>query len=375
MDERIYQIALSQLSGIGPVLSRKLLTHCGSASAVFAEKPDLLRKISGFGAAKISLLRDKSVLKRAEVELRFIEQHKLQLVFIDDTDFPDRLRQCYDSPILLYHCGNTDLNAPRIVSIVGTREPSGYGRELCEQLVADLAAYNVLVVSGLAYGIDAIAHRVSIEHNVKTLGVLAHGLDQIYPFAHRALARKMVESGGLLTDFPSNTKPDRENFPMRNRIVAGLSDAVIVVESGVSGGSLITAEYANNYNRDVFAFPGRVGDDRSAGCLQLIRNHKAALITSAADMAVAMSWDNGSQVKLKAEVRPDVSSLEPQEAHVVESLNGSGELHLLEISRKTNLCTDTVMNVMAGLEFTGWIRSLPGQYYKLNNYATVKAVC
>ncbi|MGL5890262.1 MAG: DNA-processing protein DprA, partial [Bacteroidia bacterium] len=171
MDERIYQIALSQLSGIGPVLSRKLLTYCGSASAVFSEKPDLLRKISGFGAAKISMLRDKSVFKRAETELRFIEQHKLQMVFIDDADFPNRLQHCYDSPIVLYHCGNTDLNASRIVSIVGTREPSGYGRDLCEQLVADLAPYNVLVVSGLAYGVDAIAHRAAIDNNVKTLGV------------------------------------------------------------------------------------------------------------------------------------------------------------------------------------------------------------
>jgi DNA processing protein len=375
MDERIYQIALSQLSGIGPVLSRKLLTHCGSASAVFAEKPDLLRKISGFGAAKISLLRDKAIFKRAEAELRFIEQHKLQMVFIGENDFPHRLMHCYDSPILLYHCGNTDLNAPRIVSIIGTREPSGYGRDLCEKLVADLAAYNVLVVSGLAYGIDAIAHRTAIECKVKTLGVLAHGLDQIYPFAHRALARRMVESGGLLTDFPSNTKPDRENFPMRNRIVAGLADAVIVVESGETGGSLITAEYANNYNRDVFAFPGRVGDERSAGCLKLIRNHKAALITSAEDIANLMSWDAGSQAKLKAEILPDVSNLEPQEAHVVQLMNGSGELHLLEISRKANLCTDTVLNVMTGLEFTGWIRSLPGQYYKLNGFSAVRAVC
>ncbi|MGL5888508.1 MAG: DNA-processing protein DprA [Bacteroidia bacterium] len=367
MDERIYQIALSQLSGIGPVLSRKLLTYCGSASAVFSEKPDLLRKISGFGAAKISMLRDKSVFKRAEAELRFIEQHKLQMVFIDDADFPSRLQHCYDSPIVLYHCGNTDLNASRIVSIVGTREPSGYGRDLCEQLVADLAAYNVLVVSGLAYGVDAIAHRAAIENNVKTLGVLAHGLDQIYPFAHRALARKMVESGGLLTDFPSNTKPDRENFPMRNRIVAGLSDAVVVVESGVSGGSLITAEYANNYNRDVFAFPGRVGDERSAGCLKLIRNHKAALITSAADLALSMNWETGTQTVLKADIQPAIHQLETAEASIVELLNGQGEVHISALTSKVNMCHIRLLDVMTSLEMNGWVKSIPGNYYRLLN--------
>lgn len=376
MDERIYQIALSQLQGIGPVLSRKLLAHCGSASAIFTEKPGFLTKISGLGAAKVALLKDSSVMKKAELELRFVDQHKLQLLFIDDANFPERLRHCYDSPVLLYHCGNTNFNSSRIVSIVGTRVPTNYGRDLCEQLVYDLSAYNVLVVSGLAYGIDAIAHRSAIDNHMQTVGVLAHGLDLIYPYAHRAMARRMVESGGLVTDFPSNTKPDRENFPMRNRIVAGLSDATVVIESGVSGGSMITAEYANNYNRDVFAFPGKVNDERSAGCLQLIRQHKAALITSAKDLAMAMNWETGSQPELKAESKVELADLEPKEAQVVEVLNGKGELHLLEISQKVNVCSDSLMNVIAGLEFAGLIRSLPGQYYKLSSYNYCsRAVC
>ncbi|MCU0432246.1 MAG: DNA-processing protein DprA [Bacteroidia bacterium] len=365
MDERIYQIALTQLTGIGPVLAKKLLTHCGTASAVFLEKPDLLRKISRIGANKLSQLSDKSILKRAEEELRFTERHKLQVLFIDDAHYPERLRHCHDAPLLLYHCGNTNLNAKRIVSIVGTRSPSEYGKELCMQFVKDLAQYNVLIVSGLAYGIDAIAHKMALEQNIPTLGVLAHGLDQIYPYAHRGLARQMTESGGLLTDFPSQTKPDRENFPMRNRIVAGLSDAVIVVESGVTGGSLITTEFANNYNRDVFAFPGRANDEKSAGCLRLIKGHKAALITSAADVALGMNWESGVQTTLAVEVKPEIEKLEVEEATVVGLLNGRGEVHISDLTTGVNLCHEHLLDIMASLELNGWVKSIPGNYYRL----------
>jgi DNA processing protein len=366
MDERIYQIALTQLSGIGPVLARKLLTHCGSASAVFLEKPDLLRKISRLGASKISQLSDKSILARAEEELQFTARHKLQVLFIDDPAYPERLRHCHDAPVMLYHCGNTNLNAPRIVSIVGTRTPDDYGKELCAQLVRDLAPYNILVVSGLAYGIDAIAHRTALGLGIPTLGVLAHGLDQIYPYAHRGLAREMTDQGGLLTDFPSRTKPDRENFPMRNRIVAGLSDVVIVIESGITGGSMITAEFANNYNRDVFAFPGRVLDEKSAGCLKLIKTHKAALITSAADVIASMSWETGAQTQLTAQYKPGKDSLETTEAAIVDLLNGQGEVHISKLTAKVNLCYDGLLDVMAALELNGWVKSIPGNYYKLH---------
>lgn len=365
MDERIYQIALTQLTGIGPVLARKLLTHCGSASAVFLEKPDLLRKISRLAASKISQLSDKAILARAEEELLFTERHKLQVLFIDNPAYPDRLRHCHDAPVMLYHCGNTNLNSTRIVSIVGTRTPSDAGKELCTQVVKDLAAYNVLIVSGLAYGIDAIAHRTALEQGIPTLGVLAHGLDQIYPYAHRGLAREMTEKGGLLTDYPSRTKPDRENFPMRNRIVAGLSDAVIVIESGLTGGSLITTEFANNYNRDVFAFPGRVQDEKSAGCLKLIKNHKAALITSAADVVHSMNWEPGQQIQLKALDKPVMETLETTEATIVELLNGRGEVHISTLTEKVNMCRDHLVDVMTSLEMNGWVKSIPGNYYKL----------
>jgi DNA processing protein len=369
MDERIYQIALTQLTGIGPVLARKLLTHCGSASAVFLEKPDLLRKISRLGASKISQLSNKAILARAEEELLFTERHKLQVLFIDNPAYPDRLRHCHDAPVILYHCGNTNLNTSRIVSIVGTRTPSEYGKELCTQVVKDLAGYNVLIVSGLAYGIDAIAHKTALELGIPTLGVLAHGLDQIYPYAHRGLAREMTDNGGLLTDYPSRTKPDRENFPMRNRIVAGLSDAVIVIESGLTGGSLITTEFANNYNRDVFAFPGRVQDEKSAGCLKLIKNHKAALITCASDIITSMNWENGSQLKLTVELKHEVNDLEPSAVKVVNALNGQGELHISDLTQKVDLCHDRLMEAIATLEITGLIRAVPGNYYRLQNNA------
>ncbi|MCA6363202.1 MAG: DNA-protecting protein DprA [Bacteroidetes bacterium] len=365
MDERIYQIALTQLSGIGPVMARKLLTHCGSASAVFLEKPVLLRKISRLGASKILQLSDKSILARAEEELLFTERHKLQVLFIDDPAYPERMRHCHDAPVMLYHCGNTNLNAPRIVSIVGTRTPSEYGKELCAQTVKDLAAYNVLIVSGLAYGIDAIAHKTALASGIPTLGVLAHGLDQIYPYAHRGLAREMTDHGGLLTDFPSRTKPDRENFPMRNRIVAGLSDAVIVIESGLTGGSMITAEFANNYNRDVFAFPGRVHDEKSAGCLKLIKTHKAALISSAADLITSMNWEAGAQTQLSALLKPEKDNLETTEAAIVDLLHGQGEVHISTLTANVNLCYDGLLDVMASLELNGWVKSVPGNYYKL----------
>src|SRR3954464_1941492 len=265
-DHLKYEIALTLIPNIGDILAKKLLAYCGSAEQVFKEKRSTLEKIPGIGSIYARGILNHSIFDRAEEEIQFISDHNIQAIFYQDAAYPKRLIYCEDSPILLYFKGETNLNTEKVISIVGTREATEYGKTLCDQLIRDLSGYPVLIVSGLAHGIDAYAHRSALDHQLSTVCVLAHGLDKIYPAINRQLANKMLESGGWLSDFMSGTKADRENFPSRNRIVAGISDATIVIESKAKGGSLITAEIANSYNRDVFAFPGRVDDPYSAGC-------------------------------------------------------------------------------------------------------------
>lgn len=366
-DERLYQIALHQISGIGPILYRRLIHHCGSASQVFREKKSVLEQIPGIGAVTASLLKNRSaVLKRAEQELEFVQGHAIQILFLNDTGYPERLRHCYDAPPLLYYKGNADLNHKRIISIVGTRMPSAEGAILCAQLVEALAIYDVLVISGLAFGVDTLAHQTALKVGLPTIGVLAHGLDKLYPGANRSLAKKMLCNGGLLSDYASGTIPDKENFPMRNRIVAGLADATLVVESGLKGGSLITAEYANNYNRDVFALPGRVTDERSAGCLQLIRTHKAGLISSAAEIAMAMNWENGVQLSIQNQGAAGDLKLDPEEERIIMLMKGRAQQHMEEIAGQLQTSSSALTSALMNLEFSGLVKSLPGGYYRLN---------
>jgi DNA processing protein len=368
-DERLYQIALGQISGIGPVLYRRLVHHCGSASAVFNEKSKLLEQIPGVGTFTASLLKDKYVLQCAERELAFIEKHTIQLLFFEDKSYPHRLLHCYDAPPLLYYRGNADLNHRHIISIVGTRKPSQEGMLLCAQLVEGLAQYDVLVVSGLAFGIDTIAHRTAVEMKIPTVGVLAHGLDKLYPEANRSLAKRMLRNGGLLSDYPSGTIPDKENFPMRNRIVAGISDAILVVESGLKGGSLITAEYGNNYNRDVFALPGRITDEKSTGCLQLIRANKAALVSSATEIAQVMNWTAGTQVPMQAVDMTTGVQLDPDEKQVLDMMRGQIHKHVDEIAMSLHRPPLLIGSLLMNLEFNGLVRSMPGGFYRLNGCA------
>ena len=292
-----HKIALTFIKNIGPTLAKSLLAYFGSAEDIFKASSAKLIKVPGIGEKTINQLDFDEALKKAEKELIYVEKQGIEVIFYTDSKYPKRLKNCGDSPILLYAKGTMDLNPPHIISIVGTRNATDYGRQLCKQLIEELQQYNVLIVSGLALGIDVAAHKECVRLGMPTVGVLGHGLDRLYPSQNRVTADRMLENGGLLSEYPSGTIPDRENFPQRNRIVAGIADATVVVEAGIKGGALITAEIANSYNRDVFAFPGRLGDDFSEGCNFLIRNHKAGLLTCVADLAFSLGWEKTDHAK------------------------------------------------------------------------------
>ncbi|HPS63874.1 MAG TPA: DNA-processing protein DprA, partial [Bacteroidales bacterium] len=306
----------------------------------------------------------RDILARAGEEVAFLEKFRIKSLFFRDRDYPHRLKNCHDAPVMLYYKGVADLNAPRVIGIVGTRNATAYGKDVTRKFVEDLVDYNVLVVSGLAYGIDGCAHRQAVASGLATVGVLGHGLDTIYPWAHKPLAEKMVTQGGLLTEFLSRTKPDRNNFPMRNRIIAGLCDAVVVVEAGVTGGALITAEIANTYNRDVFAVPGRVTDPVSEGTNTLIRTNRAALIQKAGDIAYLMGWnDEGKPVF--APQKKIFIELTREEERIVELLRPEGTLGIDELSVRLDIPMSRVSASLLNLEFEGVVKCLPGKRYSL----------
>jgi DNA processing protein len=362
----IYSIALSLFPRIGSVNSRRLVAYLGSLNAVFEATPKTLKDIPGIGEGLIKTVienRDE-VLKRAEKEINFIRKYDLRTFFYLDREFPRRLAQCDDAPVILFQKGNIGLNHPKIISVVGTRNATDYGRQMTEELIAGLsgASIDVLVVSGLAFGIDAAAHKSALKHRLPTLGVVGHGLDKMYPSEHTNLAREMVMAGGgVLSDFTSCSKIDPGNFPRRNRIIAGLSDCTIVVESGAKGGALVTADIANSYNRDVFAYPGRTGDTFSKGCNDLIRKNKAALIESADDLIDFMGWEANAQ-PLQQVLMIDLSEDEQQ----IVNLLKSNEIITTDIaSRELNMSVQTINSFMLNLEFKGVLKSLPGNRFKL----------
>ena len=289
-NDLLYRIALPLVPNIGDVHAKALINIYGDAGSVFKARKKDLENIEGIGTIRAKSIKDYNSFQSSEDEIKFIEKYKIDPLFITDKNYPQRLLNCYDSPLLLYYRGTANLNCTRIVSIVGTRNNSDYGKAVTEKLVEDLATENILIISGLAFGIDTIAHKSALKNNLPTVGVLAHGLDMIYPAQNKSLARQMTEKGGLLTDFRSNTNPDKQNFPRRNRIVAGICDALVVIESSAKGGSLITASLGNGYNKDVFAIPGRANDTKSEGCNYLIKNNKASLITGAGDLVEMMLW-------------------------------------------------------------------------------------
>ena len=361
----LYKIAITLIPEIGDIVGKKLVSYCGSVEAVFREKKNFLMKIPGVGTHLANCIVNQNVLKRAEKEIKFIEKFKITPLFYLDKNYPQRLKHCADNPIMLYYKGNADLNSQKIISIVGTRNATEYGKELCNTFIRDVSEMDILIVSGLAYGIDANAHKAALDNNLKTVGILAHGLDRIYPHLNKPLAGKMLNNGGLLTEFISNTNPDRENFPKRNRIVAGISDAVIVIESALKGGALITADIANSYNRDVFAFPGKIGDKYSEGTNNFIKTNRAALIQSAKDLKYIMRWeenDNKSNIPKQHKLFVDLS---PEEKTLVEILKIEGETGFDKLYLKSKLNMSKVAASLLNLEFEGVVKVLPGKVYKL----------
>ena len=365
-NERLYLMALTGLKGVGDVLSRQLLQFFGSAEEVFKANRLMLEKTPGIGAYTAENIDNarQEALQRAEKEMSFIEKNKIMIYAITDDNYPKRLKECQDAPVVFYYRGKADLNAAKIISVVGTRRMTEYGRKLTEQLIKQLAEMfpDLVVVSGLAYGADVCAHRNALRHDLLTVGVLAHGFDRIYPAAHRNIAAEMLTRGGLLTDFMSGTNPDRENFLQRNRLIAGLADATVIVESAMKGGSLVTADIAFSYGRDVFAFPGRTTDEFSSGCNRLIQLNKAALISSAKDLVMALCWDSDA----KSSAQPSLFSFSEKPDHpIIRLLQEKGEFHVNQLAIEMEVPIHKLTPVLFELEMEGHIKAFPGGVYKL----------
>ncbi|MDR3269041.1 MAG: DNA-processing protein DprA [Tannerella sp.] len=371
-DKRILLIALTLIKGVGSVLTRHLLQYFGEIDIIFSEKRQVLEKVPGIGihtAEKIVALRTDA-LKRAEQELAFVEKNKIRLYSMLDDDYPIRLRECQDAPVVCYVKGNVNLNAHRILSVVGTRNATDYGRQLTASLIKELSDMipGLLIVSGLAYGIDICAHRSALKNGLPTVGVLAHGLDRIYPTVHRGTAIEMIHQGGLLTDFINGTSPERENFLQRNRLIAGLADATIVVESAEKGGALVTADIALSYGREVYAFPGRISDAHSQGCNRMIQTNKAGLITSARDLILGLCWDTDNMAANPDPAKPAMLPFKKERPDhpVITMLSERSEMQINEMAAEMNLPVHQLSTMLFALELDGHIKALPGGIYKLN---------
>ena len=364
MADLIYHtIALSKVNLVGPKIAKLLISYAGGAEEVFKLSKKELLKIPGIGKRIIENLLSENHFEAAEKELKFLEKNDIKALHYLDAEYPQRCIHFEDAPLILFYRGNANLNHGRTISIVGTRKPTEYGKSNCEKLIEGLKAYSPLIVSGLAYGIDSCAHRKSVECNIPNIGVLGHGMDRIYPAANRKLAHKMIENGGLLSEFTSGVGPDREHFPMRNRIIASMSDVVVVIESAKKGGSIITALFANNYNKDVFAIPGRVGDEYSEGCNNLIKQNKAHLLQSAADIAYIMRWEEElDQGPIQATLLLD---LDREEQLIYDLLKEEKKVHIDTISQKLKLPLSKLSTTMLNMEFKGIIKSFPGTQYGL----------
>lgn len=369
--ETLYAIALSFVPRLN-LLSRKMLFEkMGSATEIYEQRQHLKEIIPHANESTLEALAMMDIhLKRAEEELAFAQAGHIQCIGYNDEAYPARLRECPDAPLLLYYRGTASLNAQHIISIVGTRQITPYGKDLCREFAKELKQLcpDALVVSGLAYGVDIHSHRATLEQGMETVGVLAHGLDQIYPRMHRDTAVQMVQHGGLLTEFPSRSTAEKLHFVQRNRIVAGMADATIVVESAKKGGSLITAEISEDYGRDVFAFPGRVGDTYSEGCNLLIKSNRAGLITSAEDFVKAMGWETECNLRkqvsegLQQELFPDLTD---EEQRIVKALSGTESKQINILSVETALPISKLTSLLFGLEMKGVVRLLSGGCYRL----------
>ncbi len=356
--ELIFHIGLNQIKGIGPVNIKKIVAYCGGLEAVFREKQSNLEKIPSVGPILASHIKNSSVISKAEQELAFIQKNNISCISYWGDNYPEKLKHCRDAPTLLFAKGNLNLDNTKIISVVGTRNATSYGLSFCKEFIKDLAPYSPIIVSGMAYGIDKFAHKESVNNGLQTIGVLAHGLDTIYPKLNKDLASQVFTNGGLLTEFVSYTKIVRENFVRRNRIIAGLSDATVVVESNTKGGAMITARMANAYNREVFAVAGRVNDKYSSGCHHLIKNNEAHLITSAGDLITNLGWDN-----VQAPVQQQLFDCTPEEKELLKIISSCDGIHIDNIHALSSFTFQKINNLLLKLELEGVIYTKPGKLY------------
>ena len=363
-EELKYKIALTQIPFVGSVVAKYLVSYCGGVEAIFKEKKKNLLKIPSVGERIINSIVSYNDFERVEQEIDFINRNNIDVLFYTDKNYPARLSHCTDSPVLLFKKGNVNLNQQKILSIVGTRNATEYGKIVCDRFIEELYALDILIVSGLAYGVDITAHKAAIKNNLSTVGVVAHGLDRIYPPLHKSTADKMIKNGAVISEYISGVKPDRENFPMRNRIIAGMADAVLVVEAARTGGALITAEIANSYNRDVFAVPGKVNDLYSQGCNQFIKTNKAVLAENAADIIYYLNWqpEKTNKSPVQKQLFVDLSG---EEKLLVDLLQEKGTMMIDDICASCKMPVSKVSVTLLNLEFSGLVKSLPGKSYQL----------
>lgn len=363
-----YVIALTFIKGVGPISAKNLIAFYGNAEQIFDEQSSALHKIPGIGYSIAHAIVDQreTALRRADQEIEYLQKHHIRALTYADSDYPFRLKECDDAPLVVYYEGKAHLNDGHFIAFVGTRTPTDYGKNWCYDTIDDLSAKlpNTVIISGLAYGIDITAHKAALKNNIPTIGVVAHGLDRIYPSSHTPIGNKMVQHGGIITEYPMGTKPDKPNFVQRNRIIAGMSDAVVIVESGARGGALLTADAANLYNRDVFALPGRVGDLHSEGCNTLIKQNKAFLIESADDLIKIMNWE----IVETTQVQPVLfSSLTQDEQTVLMTLRKFDTLQINLLTIQLKWPVEKLFSLLLEMEFKGLIRSLPGNVYQAIN--------
>ena len=363
--DQLYQIATTFLKGIGPKKASMLISRLSSVEAIFEGSIHDIHEITKIPISILFQMNRVQAIELAKKQMDFIEKNNIQTHFYLDSNYPRRLKQCQDAPLLLYSKGNFDCNPSKVVSIVGTRHSSEYGRELTHALVEELTTHNVQIISGLAYGTDYNAHKAAVDLQMSTVGVLGHGLDRIYPSIHRDIALKMCVNGGLLTEFPIDTKPDRINFPMRNRIVAGMSDALVIIESKRKGGSMITAELAFDYNREVFAFPGNIHQENSSGCNLLIQKNMSHLITSPADLIKLMDWKNTPIHDNKTEENIPSITLNDAEKCIFSSLKNKGRMHFDQLLVDLQMTSQDLNSKLFNLEMEGVVKSLPGRVYSI----------
>lgn len=365
-----FSIGITLINGIGNNLAKNLIAYLGNEEAVFKEKKKILSKVPGIGNVLAQeIVNQRQVLQRAEQEIEFIVKNNIQCYYFTDKNYPFRLKECPDAPLVLYAKCSQNLNDARFLSIVGTRKATDYGKGICKKFIHELSAVpNLVIVSGLAYGIDIYAHKTALEAGIPTIGVIAHGLDRIYPESHRSTAVRMLQQGGLLTEYISKTNPDRQNFVQRNRIIAGLSDAVVVVESAAKGGALITADLANDYNRDVFAFPGRIDDEWSVGCNTLIKTNRASLIDTTGDFMKTMGWEIQSVADQTHRQQELFVELTEDEQFIYTSVRKYPEgIQVNQLAVETAMSFSKLTAILLQMEFKMLLKCLPGGIYKALN--------